>query len=65
MNFGLTHEQQIIVDTVRSDAASIKLPMRIPYHIALDILLTGRWLTAGKVTAGLSSMTAEDQCRIG
>ncbi|MDL2408470.1 carnitinyl-CoA dehydratase [Rhizobium calliandrae] len=27
-----------------ADAASIKLPKRIPYHIAMDMLLTGRWL---------------------
>jgi crotonobetainyl-CoA hydratase len=27
-----------------ADAASIKLPRRIPYHIAMDLLLTGRWL---------------------
>ena len=29
-----------------ADAASIKLPKRIPYHIAMDLLLTGRWLDA-------------------
>ncbi len=29
-----------------ADAASIKLPKRIPYHIAMDMLLTGRWLGA-------------------
>ncbi|MFZ7089975.1 carnitinyl-CoA dehydratase [Primorskyibacter sp. 2E233] len=27
-----------------ADAASIKLPKRIPYHIAMEMLLTGRWL---------------------
>ena len=27
-----------------ADAASIKLPKRIPYHIAMDMLLTGRWI---------------------
>jgi crotonobetainyl-CoA hydratase len=27
-----------------ADAASVKLPKRIPYHIAMDMLLTGRWL---------------------
>ncbi|MCJ9721831.1 crotonobetainyl-CoA hydratase [Agrobacterium sp. SHOUNA12C] len=27
-----------------ADAASIKLPKRIPYDIAMDMLLTGRWL---------------------
>ena len=26
-----------------ADAASIKLPKRIPYHIAMEMLLTGRW----------------------
>jgi crotonobetainyl-CoA hydratase len=29
-----------------ADAASIKLPRRIPYHIAMEMLLTGRWLDA-------------------
>ena len=29
-----------------ADAASIKLPKRIPYHVAMDLLLTGRWLDA-------------------
>ena len=27
-----------------ADAASIKLPKRIPYNIAMEMLLTGRWL---------------------
>ncbi|MEM6462786.1 MAG: carnitinyl-CoA dehydratase [Pseudomonadota bacterium] len=27
-----------------ADAASIKLPKRVPYHVAMDMLLTGRWL---------------------
>ena len=29
-----------------ADAATIKLPKRIPYHIAMDLLLTGRWMDA-------------------
>jgi len=29
---------------VLADGASIKLPKRIPYHIAMDMLLTGRWM---------------------
>ena len=29
-----------------ADAGSIKLPKRIPYHIAMEMLLTGRWLDA-------------------
>ncbi|MCH1474450.1 MAG: crotonobetainyl-CoA hydratase [Alphaproteobacteria bacterium] len=27
-----------------ADAATIKLPKRIPYHVAMDMLLTGRWM---------------------
>ena len=29
-----------------ADAASIKLPKRVPYHVAMDLLLTGRWFGA-------------------
>jgi crotonobetainyl-CoA hydratase len=29
-----------------ADAASIKLPKRIPYHIAMELLFTGRWFDA-------------------
>ncbi|MEM9844717.1 MAG: carnitinyl-CoA dehydratase [Pseudomonadota bacterium] len=29
-----------------ADAASLKLPKRIPYHIAMEMLLTGRWIDA-------------------
>ncbi|WP_039019420.1 carnitinyl-CoA dehydratase [Halocynthiibacter namhaensis] len=29
-----------------ADAASVKLPKRIPYHIAMEMLLTGRWFDA-------------------
>jgi len=29
-----------------ADAASVKLPKRIPYHVAMEMLLTGRWLSA-------------------
>lgn len=31
-----------------ADAASIKLPKRIPYHVAMEMLLTGRWLDVGE-----------------
>lgn len=31
---------------VLADAATIKLPRRIPYHVAMDMLLTGRWVEA-------------------
>ena len=29
-----------------ADAASVKLPKRIPYHVAMEMLFTGRWLDA-------------------
>lgn len=29
-----------------ADAASVKLPKRIPYHVAMEMLLTGRWIDA-------------------
>ncbi len=29
-----------------ADAATIKLPRRMPYHIAMELLLTGRWMDA-------------------
>lgn len=29
-----------------ADAATVKLPKRMPYHIAMDLLLTGRWMDA-------------------
>ncbi len=29
-----------------ADAGSIKLPKRIPYHVAMEMLITGRWLDA-------------------
>lgn len=29
-----------------ADAATVKLPKRIPYHVAMDMLLTGRWMGA-------------------
>ena len=29
-----------------ADAATLKLPRRIPYHVAMDLLFTGRWMDA-------------------
>jgi crotonobetainyl-CoA hydratase len=29
-----------------ADAATIKLPRRMPYHVAMDLLFTGRWMAA-------------------
>lgn len=29
-----------------ADSATIRLPKRMPYHVAMDLLLTGRWMEA-------------------
>lgn len=29
-----------------ADAATVKLPRRMPYHVAMDLLFTGRWMAA-------------------
>ena len=31
-----------------ADAATLKLPRRIPYHVAMDMLFTGRWMDAAE-----------------
>ena len=31
-----------------ADAATIKLPKRVPYHVAMEMLLTGRWMEAAE-----------------
>jgi crotonobetainyl-CoA hydratase len=31
-----------------ADAATLKLPRRIPFHIAMDMLFTGRWMPAAE-----------------
>ena len=31
-----------------ADAATIKLPRRMPYHVAMELLLTGRWMPASE-----------------
>jgi crotonobetainyl-CoA hydratase len=31
-----------------ADAATVKLPRRIPYHVAMELLFTGRWMDAGE-----------------
>ena len=31
-----------------ADAATVKLPKRIPYHVAMDMLFTGRWMDAAE-----------------
>ena len=29
-----------------ADAATLKLPKRMPYHVAMELLMTGRWMSA-------------------
>ena len=45
-----SHNASFALPEIRSgtvaDAASIRLPKRIPYHVAMDLLLTGRWFDA-------------------
>ncbi len=45
-----SHTATFALPEIRSgtvaDAASIKLPKRISYHVAMDLLLTGRWFDA-------------------
>lgn len=31
-----------------ADAATVKLPKRMPYHVAMELLLTGRWMDAAE-----------------
>lgn len=31
-----------------ADAATIRLPRRMPYHVAMELLLTGRWMDAAE-----------------
>ena len=33
---------------ILADAATIKLHRRIPYHLAVDLLMTGRWIDAAE-----------------
>ena len=48
-----------------ADAASIRLPKRIPYHVAMDLLLTGRWFDADEAKSyGLiKEIVKSDQLR--
>lgn len=45
-----TKESSFALPEIRAgtlaDAATCKLPKRMPYHIAMDLLLTGRWMSA-------------------
>lgn len=46
-----------------ADAASVKLPKRIPYHIAMELLLTGRWFDAAEAKGWglINEITPADQ----
>lgn len=46
-----------------ADAASVKLPKRVPYHIAMELLLTGRWFDAaeGKGWGLINEIVPSDQ----
>ena len=46
-----------------ADAGSIKLPKRIPYHIAMEMLLTGRWMDAAEANRWgfVNEVTPADQ----
>lgn len=52
-----------------ADAATLRLPQRLPYHVAMELLLTGRWLEAeeaqrwGLVNAVLAAEQAEGHVR--
>jgi len=52
-----------------ADAATIKLPKRIPYHVAMEMLFTGRWMQAeealhhGLVNAVLPAENLMDHVR--
>ena len=43
---------------VLADAGTIKLPRRVPYHVAVEFLLTGRWMDAARRNTGGSPITS-------
>ena len=43
---GSVRDNLTLWDGTVADAASIKLPRRIPYHVAMELLLTGRTIDA-------------------
>lgn len=61
-----SHTATFALPEIRSgtvaDAASIKLPKRIPYHVAMDLLLTGRWFDAQEaLSLGLLKSVVEPE----
>jgi crotonobetainyl-CoA hydratase len=48
-----------------ADAATIKLPKRMPYHVAMDLLLTGRWMGAAEASRwGLVNEVLPDETAV-
>ena len=48
-----------------ADAATIKLPKRIPYHVAMDLLLTGRRMSAAEAARwGLVNEVLADEAAV-
>lgn len=48
-----------------ADAATLKLPKRIPYHIAMDMLYTGRWMDVHEASRwGLVNQVLEDEAAL-
>ena len=48
-----------------ADAATIKLPKRIPYHVAMDLLLTGRRMSAAEAARwGLVNEVLPDEAAV-
>lgn len=48
-----------------ADAATVKLPKRIPYHVAMDLLFTGRWMDVQEAQRwGLVNEILEDEAAL-
>ncbi len=48
-----------------ADAATVKLPKRMPYHVAMELLLTGRWMPAAEAARwGLVNEVLADESAV-
>ena len=48
-----------------ADAASVKLPKRMPFHVAMELLLTGRWMPAHEAARwGLVNQVLPDEAAL-
>jgi crotonobetainyl-CoA hydratase len=48
-----------------ADAASVKLPKRMPFHVAMELLLTGRWMPAEEAARwGLVNAVLPDEAAL-